>query len=87
MIGEPSRDVSRILGQQHQLPGLEIEAVDIEDLPLAPVETDNHLIVEMLAIIDDLGAYAIERREVDEVTAVGVDRHDVQFSSPLTSLI
>ncbi len=77
MIGDPAGDVAGVLRQKGKRPGCEIQTICIEHLGIALVQADDHLVVVILAIVDDLGTDLVERREVREVLAVSIDGHQM----------
>src|SRR5207245_3314027 len=77
VVGDPAGDIAEVLGDQSELAGPEVDPVGIEDLRVALVQGDDHLVVVVEAGIDYVAADLLERRMVDEVLAVGADRDDV----------
>jgi hypothetical protein len=66
-----------VLSDERELSGAQIDPVDVEDLGVALVHGDDHFVFIVIKIVDDFRAHFLERREIDEVFAVGVDRHYV----------
>ena len=79
MIGHPAGHVAGILRDEREPFGVEIDPVDVEDLRVALVHRDQHFVVIVITIVDDRGLHLLERREVDEVFPVGIDRHHVEI--------
>ena len=79
MIGDPAGDVAGILRQQRQFLAVEIDPIDVEHFRVAPVQRDQDFVVILVAVVDDHRPHFVERREVDKVSAVGVDCNKVKI--------
>src|SRR5450432_4675521 len=79
MISDPAGHVARILRDERELFGIEIDTVDIEDLRVTLVHRDDYFVVVINTIVNDVSAHLLKRREVDKIPAFGIDCHYVKI--------
>ena len=78
MVGLPADDVAGIA--RHQLGGAaaHVDAVHVEDLRIALVVRDQHVVRIVLQVVDDAGAHVVVGRQVGDLAGPGVHRQDVE---------
>ncbi len=79
MVGDPGGDVAGIFRKQRQLLAVEIDAVDVEHFRVALIERNEDLVVVLVPVVDHHRPDFVERRQVDEIFPVGVDRDEMEI--------
>jgi len=78
VIGLPADDVAGILRDQRFLAGVEIDAIHVEHLGVAPVVDHEDVSRIIRQIVLDTRAHPGARRKVGDLAALKVDRDDVR---------
>lgn len=78
MVGLPADDVAGVLRHQLRRARVHIHAVHVEDLGIAPVVADQHMVGVVFQVVLDAGAHAVPGRQVGGFAAARVDRQHVE---------
>jgi hypothetical protein len=79
VIRHPGSDVARILSDQLFFTCNDIDAKDIENLGITPVMRDDDMRIVIDESVDDLRQDLLAGREVFQILALKIDRHDVEI--------
>ena len=82
VVGQPAGDVAGVLGNLREFPRGQLTPVDVEDLGIAPVHLQQHMIRVLLQVVQHPGSDAVERREVPRCLALDVRQVDVEVLVP-----
>src|SRR2546427_8580143 len=78
MVGLPADDVAGVLRHQLRRARVHVHAVHVEDLGIALVVADQHMVGVVFQVVLDAGAHAVPGRQVGGLAAARVDRQHVE---------
>ena len=78
VVGGPAHHVAGVLGNQRFLAAAQVDAIDVEQLGIAPVVGDQNVMRIVAQFVQQLSAHLLAGGQVGDLAGLDIDRHKVE---------